>query len=275
MRARFCVGIGVSLSLLALATACHRGNDGGESKQKAEVPAGSVTPGAPASRADNREREADCKVLPTPEQLRQMLIEAPQSGGDAGGLWGGRKSWAATVNRDGELCAIVVSTDDPAATWPGSRNIAISKAGTANAFSTDDKPLSTARLYTLTQPGHSLWGAAAGNPFNPLCAGKPEDNGKGNGKVCGGSIVFGGGLALYKGGVRVGGIGVSGDTACTDHEIAKRVRQKAGLEPQGGSGVDDITFSKADGPTVFSHPLCPNTWRNGKRIGDEPAASAY
>ena len=98
MRARFCVGIGVSLSLLALATACHRGNDGGESKQKAEVPAGSVTPGAPASRADNREREADCKVLPTPEQLRQMLIEAPQSGGDAGGLWGGRKSWAATVN---------------------------------------------------------------------------------------------------------------------------------------------------------------------------------
>ena len=274
MRARTGIFLGASLSLIALTAACDR-RGGGESKQKAEVPATAATPGAPATSADTKEREADCKVLPSPEDLRRMLVEAPSSGGDAGGLWGGRKMWAATVNRDGELCAIVVSTDDPAATWPGSRNIAISKASTANHFSTDDKPLSTARLYTLTQPGHSLWGLQAGNPFNPACIGKPEDNGKGNGKVCGGSIVFGGGVPLYKGGVRIGGLGVSGDTACTDHEIAKRVREKAGLEPQGGAAVDDITYSKADGPSIFTHPLCPNTWRNGKKVGDEPAASGY
>jgi len=272
MRARIRFVFGASLSILALAAGCDRG---GESRQKAEVPAAGVTPGAAAAPAETKEHEADCKVLPTPEQLRQFLIEAPQTGGDAGGLWGGRKMWAATVNRDGELCAIVVSTDDPAATWPGSRNIAISKASTANHFSTDDKPFSTARLYTLTQPGHSLWGLQAGNPFNPACIGKPEDNGKGNGKVCGGSIVFGGGVPLYKGGVRVGGLGVSGDTACADHEIAKRVREKAGLNPQGGSAVADITYSKADGPSIFTHPMCPNTWRNGKKIGDEPPASGF
>jgi hypothetical protein len=34
-------------------------------------------------------------------------------------------------------------------------------------------------------------------------------------------------------------------------------------------------FTKADGPSVFAHPLCKNTWRNGKKIGDEPPASGY
>jgi len=215
-----------------------------------------------------------CGAVPSADGLRKLLIEAP-SAGEAGGLFGGRRQWAAVVDRDGELCALVVSTDDPAASWPGSRNIAISKASTANAFSTDDKALSTARLYTLAQPGHTLWGIAAGNPFNPLCAGKPGDNGKMSGKVCGGTIVFGGGVALYKGKTKVGGLGTSGDTACADHEISKRIRDKAGLNPPDGPLADDITFSKADGPSVFTHPLCVNTWRNGVKLGDEAPAGGY
>jgi uncharacterized protein GlcG (DUF336 family) len=41
------------------------------------------------------------------------------------------------------------------------------------------------------------------------------------GKAIGGVIVFGGGLALYaQGGKVVGGLGLRGDTACTDHVIA-------------------------------------------------------
>jgi hypothetical protein len=32
-------------------------------------------------------------------------------------------------------------------------------------------------------------------------------------------------------------------------------------------------YTKADGPSVFAHTLCPNTWRNGKKIGDEPPAT--
>jgi hypothetical protein len=41
----------------------------------------------------------------------------------------------------------------------------------------------------------------------------------------GGINVFGGGLGLYSAGKRaVGGIGVSGDTSCADHNIAWRIR---------------------------------------------------
>ena len=82
-------------------------------------------------------------------------------------------------------------------------------------------------------------------------------------------------MPLYKGGVRVGGLGISGDTACTDHEIAKRVREKAGLNPQGGSASRRHHVLEADGPSIFTHPLCPNTWRNGKRSATKPPASGY
>jgi hypothetical protein len=93
--------------------------------------------------------------------------------------------------------------------------------------------------------------------------------------VCGGTIAFGGGVPLYKDKTRVGGLGVSGDTACADHEIAKRIRHLANLNPEKGPNVDDITFSVADGPSAFTHPLCANTWRNGQKLGDEVPASGY
>jgi uncharacterized protein GlcG (DUF336 family) len=182
--------------------------------------------------------------------------------------------WGAVVNRNGELCALAVSTDDAPATWPGSRAIAIAKASTANAFSSDTAPMSTARLYTLAQPGHSLWGLADGNPLNPTCVGAAHDTTTGIGKVCGGTIVFGGGVALYKGQTRVGGLGVSGDTSCTDHEISKRVRQAAGLTP-AGLPSDDIVYTAVDGPSPFAHPLCPNTYRDGRKLGDERPAAGY
>ena len=183
--------------------------------------------------------------------------------------------WASIVDRTGVICATVVSTDDPNSTWPGSQAIAKAKAYTANAYSTDALALSTARLYTLTQPGHSLWGVAEPNAFNADCLVRPEDAGKTNGKLCGGQIAFGGGLALYKNKTRIGALGVSGDTACTDHEIAKRVRHLAQLDPEKGQLADDITFSKADGASAFTHPLCANTWRNGMKIGDEANATGY
>jgi uncharacterized protein GlcG (DUF336 family) len=171
--------------------------------------------------------------------------------------------------------ATAVSTDDPASSWPGSQAIAKAKAYTANAYSTDDTPMSTARLYTLTQPGHSLWGVSQPNAFNPDCLVAPDDYRKTDGKVCGGQIAFGGGVPLYKGKTRVGGLGASGDTACADHEIAKRIRHLAQLDPEKGEFADDITYASADGASVFTHPLCPNTWRNGKKIGDEPKATGY
>jgi uncharacterized protein GlcG (DUF336 family) len=223
---------------------------------------------ADALTANASNAAAGCHDLPDAATLRHYLAAAPDSG-EAGGLFGGRAEWAAVVDRDGEVCEIVPPNDSAGGRWPGSRNIARAKAFTANGLSTDTLAFSTARLYTLTQPGHSLWGLAQPEPFSPECLGP------GTPKICGGAIAFGGGLALYKNGRVVGGLGVSGDTPCADHEIAKRIRHLAGLDPRAGMLVDDITYSKPDGASIYTHPLCPNTWRNGQKIGEEAVASGY
>ncbi len=220
-------------------------------------------------------REANCSGLPSAEQLKQFLAAAPSHGGDAGGLFHGTRMWAAVVNRDGELCAFATSTADATQVWPGSQAIAKAKAYTANAFSLDGLALSTAMLYTFTQPGHSLWGLNESNLFNPALLAPPSGAGGGRGQIAGGIITFGGGVPLYAGGRIVGGLGISGDTACTDHEIAKRVRDEAGMNPPGGMTVDDISYSVVDGPSVFTHPLCVHTWRNGGFVGEEPPATTY
>jgi len=224
------------------------------------------TPGAREPRAM---AAADCSALPSADDLERLLRTAPDSG-EAGGLFHGRAEWGAIVNRKGQLCAVVPPSDSAGGYWPGSRTISMAKAFTANGFSTDTLALSTARLYTMTQPGHSLWGVAQPEPFNPECLDPSNDV-----KVCGGAIAFGGGVPLYRNRRIVGGLGISGDTPCADHEIAKRVRHLAGLDPAAGPAADDIQYAKADRPSVYTHPLCTNTWRNGQHIGDEPAATGY
>lgn len=215
-----------------------------------------------------------CVGLPTAAQLASWLKSVPTT--DAGGLFQGTRMWGAVVNRDGRICAYATNQSNNNQVWPGSQAIAKAKAYTANAFSLDSLPLSTARLYTFTQPGHSLWSLAGANPFNPELLAPTSGFGGGLGQIAGGMIFFGGGLPLYNSsGHIIGGLGVSGDTSCTDHEIAKRVRNVAGLNPPGGELVDDITYSSADGPTVFTHPLCLNTYRNGIFIGTEAKASGY
>jgi Haem-degrading len=96
------------------------------------------------------------------------------------------------------------------------------------------------------------------------------------GNVIGGVNVFGGGLALYGPGKKiVGGVGVSGDTSCADHDIAWRVRKNLGLDHlQGVGGVSgdvsrpdniiyDITANPYGGTGIsaggFGHPRCINT----------------
>jgi len=216
-----------------------------------------------------------CSGLPGNSQLQALLAEAPGTGGTAGGLFNGTLMWGAVVNREGELCAFVTSTSNPNQVWPGSQAIAKAKAYTANAFSNDTLPLSTARLYTFSQPGHSLFGLNNSNPFNPQDLVPPWGWGEGQTQIAGGIITFGGGVPLYQNGKIIGGLGVSGDTACTDHEIAKRVRTLAGLDPPGGPSADDIQYSSVDGASVFTHPLCPNTYLNGKFIGNELPSTGY
>ena len=144
-----------------------------------------------------------------------------------------------------------MGTKDETAAWPGSRSIAIAKAFTANAFSTDTAPMSTARLYSMAQPGQMLFGAAATNPFNPACMGGPTDDAL-DGKVCGGIVVFGGGLPLYSDGRKVGALDTSGDTACADHEVARELRNLAEFNPPTGANADDIQYTWPTAPRSTS-----------------------
>ena len=214
-----------------------------------------------------------CVSLPTAGHLKSYLSQAPSIGGTVGGLFNGTRMWAAVVNRDGVVCAAATSTVDPTQVWPGSQAIAKAKAYTANAFSLDALALSSARLYTFTQPGHSLWSLGQSNPFNPASLAMPRTPTQP--ALAGGLIFFGGGVPIYRGGRIIGGLGISGDTSCADHEIAKRVRNLASLNPPGGMLVDDIRYSSADGASIYTHPLCPNTYRNGRFVGEEAVATGY
>ncbi len=81
--------------------------------------------------------------------------------------------------------------------------------------------------------------------------------------------MVGGGLALYSAeGTLLGGLGLSGDTSCTDHIIAWKVRDALGLDnvPAGVSPtnddniIHDVVVDLATGHTVsasgFGHPTC-------------------
>ena len=213
----------------------------------------------------------NCNGLPTAADLTNYLTVAGNAP-NAGGLFSGTRMWASVVNRDGAVCSYATNQPaDPTQVWPGSQAIAKAKAYTANAFSLDTLPLSTAQLYTFSQPGHSLWGLNQSQPFNPAALGSYG----GSKQINGGIITFGGGVPLYKNGKIIGGLGVSGDTACTDHEIAKRTRNLAGLNPPNGQLQDDISYSSMDGANAFTHPVCINTFRNGVFIGNEKAAAGY
>ena len=65
--------------------------------------------------------------------------------------------------------------------------------------------------------------------------------------------------ALYKGGVRVGGLGVSGDTSCTDHMIAWRTRSNLGLDRVRGVGGPAAAFAgDATHPDNIIFDITPN-----------------
>lgn len=250
-------GAALVTAVLLAGAACERGDGDRGAAPMDEEQVG----GAPATAG------AGCDALPSAEELARWVEMAPDSG-EAGGLFHGRREWAAVVDRSGTVCAVVSAVDEPGRRWPASRTIAMAKAYTANGFSTNNAPVSTARLFTLSQTERPLYSAAFANPFDPRCLSESEG-------VCGGTIVFGGGVPLYRDTVVVGGLGLSGDTPCADHEIAKRVRAMAQMEPPGGNFADDITYAVVDPPSVATHPLCRNTWRNGQKIGDAPPQPAY
>jgi uncharacterized protein GlcG (DUF336 family) len=201
--------------------------------------------------------------------------------------------WVTMVDETGRVCHVATSGESGKSAgnreWLGSRLISAQKANTANAFSVDGYAISTANLYTATQPGGSLYGLQHSNPVDASTAyvggarryGTDTDALKGN--RLGGVNVFGGGLALYKDGKKVGAIGVSGDTSCRDHANAWQIRGALGMHPAaptvgittsnmdtdgnsqtpltGAEKGDELIISNDPGNywTAWSHPACPNS----------------
>ena len=201
---------------------------------------------------------ADCPV--SHDQLTQALKSSVKaSGGPTNGGFDSHQ-WASVVTRDGAVCAVTFSGNKADEQWPGSRVIAMMKANTANALSVKTMALSTANLYAPALPGGPLYSLP--QPPSPEAgAGDPTKFGTNAdpalGKRLGGIIVFGGGLALYKDGNVVGGLGVSGDSSCADHNVAWRVRAALGLDktPQKDAIIYDLNHDNKSA-SGFGHAKC-------------------
>ncbi len=204
------------------------------------------------------------------------MIQSHTSGGFGLPMWWG------VVDETGKVCGIRNSSPTPTSnnSWLGSRIIAVQKAYAANAFSLNGFSISTANLYGLTIPGGSLFSLTSSNLLDASTAylGAPETYGTVTdpliGKRLGGLITFGGGLALYNAaGVKVGALGVSGDTSCTDHAVAWQIRALWGLDHVPGGFVtsyhpapefpvkgDEIVIKLSSDPlnlqNTYKHPTC-------------------
>ncbi|WFP65710.1 heme-binding protein [Mesorhizobium sp. WSM4904] len=200
--------------------------------------------------------------------LSALKANVKASGGPANGGFE-TNEWAAIVARDGTVCAMAFSGPTADAQWPGSRLIEAEKANTANGVSVANMALSTANLYAGAQPAGPLFGLQTTSPVNQAAAyaGDAGTFGSANdpliGKPIGGVVVFGGGLALYDGKRIVGGLGVSGDSSCADHNVAWRVRTALGFDkvPAGvNPNLKDAIIYDIDpggkSASGWGHPLC-------------------
>ena len=218
--------------------------------------------------AAHAETKATCAELPDYAALKTALKDATaqKNGGFSLPMWG------TIVDRSGTVCTVAYSGDTVDAQWPGSRVISAQKANTANAFSLAGLALSTANLYAAVQPGGSLFGLQESNPVNTTVAyeGNVAKFGTASdpmtGKRIGGVNVFGGGVALYNDkGEILGGLGVSGDSSCADHNIAWRARHGLKLDyvPAGVAKdkTDQIIYDIAGGKSAggFGHAACAGT----------------
>jgi uncharacterized protein GlcG (DUF336 family) len=224
--------------------------------------------------ADDRDdTSSDCRGLPQHAVLKAALKQARNEANGGFNL----DMWGTIVNRDGIVCAVAFTGEERGDQWPGSRVISAQKANTGNAFSLPGLALSTANVYSAVSPGGSLYGLQHSNPVNTQVAyrGDAVNYGRSNDPMDGGKIgginVFGGGFALYNSrGEIVGGLGVSGDSSCADHNIGWKTRHNLVLDyvPAGVSGdparpdniVYDITpqAGQQEGVSAsgWGHPKC-------------------
>ncbi len=151
------------------------------------------------------------------------------------------KMVVAVVGRDGKLVKVYAQPD----AWVGSIDIAIAKARTAAFFSSNENAL-TSRIVGILSQAHNpdgsggagpLWGIGSSNQVG--ITGGPEHRN--------GIITFPGGVALYKGGKLIGGVGVSGDAVDQDEAVA--FAAAVGFAP--GAGVVALGYTS---PAVPPYP---------------------
>jgi Haem-degrading len=229
-----------------------------------------------------------CEVLGNAAANLKSALTLAQAGSN-GGL--SNQMWGTIVARDGTVCAVAFTGANAGDQWLLSRVISAQKANTANGLSVAHFALSSANIFSAVNPGGSLYGLQFSNPVDPAVAygGKSKDFGTTKdpmiGSRIGGVNVFGGGLALYDKNLGfVGGIGVSGDTSCADHNVAWRTRANLKLDflatdgvsgVAGGSRPDniiyDITnvsgFQIGSSASGFGHATC--TPDNGSESDSE------
>jgi uncharacterized protein GlcG (DUF336 family) len=164
------------------------------------------------------------------------------------------KMWCAVVDREGQTLAIKATDtggtpSSPASSdaWRGSIEIALAKAYTAVAFSSNDQALDTLTLGLLTRTdglgvpgkpkvGHDagvapLWGIGDSNPYRPV-NGASLGGDDATGQYHHGIITFAGGQPVYDcGGSHnlLGAVGVSGDGVDQDNAVAKATVTGAGF----------------------------------------------
>jgi uncharacterized protein GlcG (DUF336 family) len=160
------------------------------------------------------------------------------------------KMWCAVIDREGKLLA--VNATDTGGTpqnplgsdaWRGSIEIAIAKAYTAVAFSSNDLALDSRTIGLVTRPdgpgggpigsdtGEApLWGLSASNPYRSAF-GFFQGSDDFPGTYHHGIITFAGGQPIYTkgpgggcgggGGILIGALGVSGDGVDQDDTVAR------------------------------------------------------
>jgi uncharacterized protein GlcG (DUF336 family) len=163
---------------------------------------------------------------------------------------GPTKMWCAVVNREGVLLLIsatdtggIPSNPKGSDAWRGSIEIAIAKAYTAMAFSSNQQALDSRTVGLLARldvpqlgasnPGTNtgpapLFGIGDTNLYRPLTGTLADDA---VGLRHHGIVTFAGGQPVYEcqAGVLLGGVGVSGDEVDQDDTVAKGAVTGAGF----------------------------------------------
>ena len=114
------------------------------------------------------------------------------------------------------------------------------------------------RVYTRSRSRGTHCGASASRiRSTPTASVAPRDAEKTNGKICGGSIAFGGGVPLYRGqdaGRRPRRQRRHGLRRPRDRQAHPPPR--ASSIPRRASSPTTSRYSSVDGPSPFAHPLC-------------------